>query len=238
MTNDPTSTLLAALRILKAAFYLQFIHYHITIDDFDEWMNKRDRIIIEICYDIYDKIIVPSLEDYKQGMLFREEQRMLAKAIKIIAENVDFCPRPWDWSVDTSQIPPKTVLEFLNKCRDSIRSYIEALKITDIAGFKDIAGDLIKMLSPDSQFLDNRILLKILHPIVDSYEGVEVYEMEIIGENDRIEVSPNVFGSFGFLLESKKVNIETGQILNKVKYDLYNYTIDIDDIIDNNNTID
>lgn len=112
------------------------------------------------------------------------------------------------------------------------------MKITDIAHFTEIAGDFIKTLSPDSQILDNRILLKIPNVERKPYEGVWVYEMEIIVENDRIDVSPNVFGQFNYWLDSKKVNIETGEILNKTRYDLYNYTIDIADIIDNNNTID
>lgn len=231
MKIDRTRKLLAALRILKAAFYLQFIHYQITIDNFNEWVEKRDGVIKEICYDIYYRIILPCLKDYEQGILSREEQRMLASVIKIITEEADWFPKPWYWSGEILQIPPKTILECLNKCRDSIISLIKALNITDIARLKDIAGDFIKMLSPDSQFFDNRIVLKIRNPVVEPYKGVEVYEMEIIGENNRIEVSPIVFGSFGFLLESKKINIETGEILNKVKYDLYNYTIDIADII-------
>ena len=231
MKRDRTSKLLAALRILKAALYLQFIHYQIKIGDIDEWVEKRDRVITEICYDIYYGILLPCLKDYEQGLLSLEEQRMLASVIKIISEEADWFPQPWYWSGDILQIPPKSILEYLNKCRDSIISLIKALNITDIAGFKDIAGDFIKMLSPDSQFPDNRIVLKIRNPVVEPYKGVEVYEMEIIGENNRIEISPTVFGSFGFLLESKKINIETGEILNKVKYDLYNYTIDIADII-------
>lgn len=63
------------------------------------------------------------------------------------------------------------------------------MKITDIAHFTEIAGDFIKTLSPHSQFLDNRILLKIPNAERKPYEGVWVYEMEIIVENDRIDVS-------------------------------------------------
>ena len=231
MKRDRTGKLLAALRILKAALYLQLIHYQIPIDNFNEWVEKRDRVIKEICYDIYYRIILPCLKDYEHGILSREEQRMLASVIKIITEEADWFPNPWYWSGDILQIPPKSILEYLNKCRDNITCLIKALNITDITSFKDIAGDFIKMLSPDSQFLDNCIVLKIRNPVVEPYKGVEVYEMEIIGENNWIEVSPIVFGSFGFLLESKKINIETGEILNKVKYDLYSYTIDIADII-------
>ena len=39
--------------------------------------------------------------------------------------------------------------------------------------------------------------------------------------------SPIGDDSFSSYLGSKKVNIETGEVLNKVKYDLYNYTIDL-----------
>ena len=160
MKRDRTGKLLAALRILKAALQLQLIHYQIPIDNFNEWVEKRDKVIKEICYDIYYRIILPCLKDYEHGILSREEQRMLASVIKIITEEADWFPNPWYWSGDILQIPPKSILEYLNKCRDNITCLIKALNITDIASFKDIAGDFIKMLSPDSQFLDNRIVLK------------------------------------------------------------------------------
>ena len=65
MRRDRTGKLLAALRILKAALYLQFIHYQITIDNFNEWAENRDIVIKEICYDIYYRIILPCLKDYE-----------------------------------------------------------------------------------------------------------------------------------------------------------------------------
>lgn len=231
MREDRTSTLLAALRTLRSTFFLDFIHFSNAIDDCDRRQDKRGKIIIELCYDIYDRVLLPCLNDYEEGILSTDEQRMLAKAIKIIIEWGDFFTPPWCISDDTLTTPPKPILEYLNKCREAIRSFINTLKITDIAHFTEIAGDFIKTLSPDSQFLDNRILLKIADPEDRPYKKVCGYEMEIIIENDRIEVSPNVFGDFTYWLESKKVNIETGEILNKTRYDLYNYTIDIADLI-------
>ena len=229
MSKDRTSTLLAALRTLKSAFDLQRLHYSIAIDDSRKWISERDGIIIGICYDIYVRILSPCLKDYQKGLLSSDEQRMLAGAIKIIDEEGDFFISPWNREEDTLVTPSKTILEYLNKCREAIRGYINALKVTDIAHLAEIAGDFIKTLSPDSQILDNRIVLKIPDPEDRPYKKVLTFEMEIIEENYRIDVSPNVSGSFNHLFESK-INIETGEIL-KTRYDLDNYTIDIADII-------
>ena len=225
MKKDRTSSLLGAVRILKAAFDLQWLHF-----DYTEWITKRDRIIIEICYDNYVRILLPCLNDYQKGLLTSDEQRMIAKAIKIIAEDGDFFLKPWDRPEYTLNTPSKNILEHLNNCREAIRRFIKALKITDIASLAEVAGDFIKTLSPESQIFDNCILIKIQNPVSDSYKRVEVYEIEIIGKKDRIEVSPDVSGSFNYLFESK-INIETGEVL-KTRYDLVNYTIDISDIID------
>lgn len=95
--QDRTTTLLAAYRILKATFYLCFLPDDlIPIDDWQSWVTMKDSAIKEICYDIYDKILAPGLEDYKRGSLSMTEQRTLARSIMLIREEGDFFMMPWD----------------------------------------------------------------------------------------------------------------------------------------------
>lgn len=58
----------------------------------------------------------------------------------------------------------------------------------------------------------------------------KTFEMTILEEDGKLIANPIASGSFFYHLGPKKVNIETGEIINKVKYDLYNYTIDLTSI--------
>ena len=117
MKKDRTTTLVGAYRRLKTVFYLHFLpHELIPIEDEDEWISKRSNIMIEVCYDIYDKFLLPAIKDYKKGLLSLDEQRMLARIIELIADNLDYCPQPWE-SERREDKDFALTLEQLNKFR-------------------------------------------------------------------------------------------------------------------------
>ena len=54
--KERTTTLLAAYRTLKSVFSLYFLpHDLIPKETEEDWNRKRINIMIEVCYDIYDK---------------------------------------------------------------------------------------------------------------------------------------------------------------------------------------
>ena len=177
--------------------------------------------MIEVCYDIYDKFLLPSIKDYKKGILSIDEQRMLARAIKLIDDNLDFYPSPWE---SDYRLYFQGCIKELNNYRETVTSLIANFHISDITHFKRELGDFLRGISPDTQLLDDRIVLKVKLP---NRKNVNEFEMTLLEEDGKLIVSPIVSGSFSYHLGPKKVNIETGEIMNKVKYDLYNYTIDL-----------
>ena len=182
-------------------------------------------VTIEICYDIYDKILEPHLEDYKKGLLTIEEQRMLAKCIEIIAERADFFTRPWDKEFRRlNNQSLKRYLSYLNYCRKTIMEFLNNIPIDNFQQFEQLAAPFIKVIVPNILISDKNILVPIKMPDESSHKE---FEMTILEEDGKLIVSPIVSGSFFFHLGPKKVNIETGEILDKVKYDLYNYTIEL-----------
>ena len=104
--------------------------------------------------------------------------------------------------------------------RRTITTFIARLQISDIAQFEKEVGDFIRGISPDTQFLDDRIVLSVQLP---HRNHVYHFEMTILEEDGKLIVSPIVFGTF-FHWGSKKVNIETSEVLNKVKYNLFTST--------------
>ena len=231
MMKDRPTTLLAAYRTLKATFYLCFLPDDlIPIDDWQSWVTMRDSAIKEICYDIYDKILNPCLEDYKRGSLSIAEQRMLAKSIMLIKEDGDFFMKPWDRKFKTINNENfQKYLECLNDYRKAIMVFLNDLHIRNIAQFRQLAGSFINIIAPENKFFRNKIELQVKVP---SGKGCQTktfktFEMTILKEDGKITVSPVVSGSFFYHLGSKKVNIETGEIMNKVKYDLYSYSLDL-----------
>ena len=222
---DRTKTLLAAYRTLKTTF---FTIYHLPDDlipmkDYNEWISRRGEVIEEICYDIYDKILTLCIEDNKMGRLSRDEQRMLAKTIQMIAAELDYCPHPWDSEYREEKNFART-LEQLNNSRQDLIKLIDTLDVKTIKQFTNKAGDFIKYIAPETQFFDYRIILNIKLP---QKHGNKVFEMTILEDDGRLLVSPIVYGPFYSYMGYKKVNIETGEVLNKVKYDLHNHTIDL-----------
>ena len=219
--KERTTTLLAAYRTLKSVFSLYFLpHELIPKETEEDWNRKRINIMIEVCYDIYDKFLLPSIKDYKKGILSIDEQRTLARAIKLIDDNLDFCPNPWE---SDYRFAFKECLKELNNYRETVTNLIANFHISDIAQFKREMGNFLRGISPDTQLLDDRIVLKVKLP---NRKNVNKFDMTIIEEDGKLNVSPIVSGSFFYHLGPKKVNIETGEIMNKVKYDLYNYTIE------------
>ena len=144
---------------------------------------------------------------------------MLARAIKLIDDNLDFCQSPWE---SDYRFAFKECLKELNNYRETVTNLIAKFHIPDIAQFKREMGIFLRGISPDTQLLDDRIVLKIKLP---NRKNVNEFDMTIIEEDGKVIVSPIVSGSFFYHLGPKKVNIETGEVLNKIKYDLYNYTI-------------
>ena len=220
--KDRTTILVGAYRTLKTVFGLFFLpHDLIPIDDWDEWVRKRCEIMIEVCYDIYDKFLLPSIKDYKKGLLSIDEKRTLAQTIKLIEDNLDFYPKPWESDyIFTFQ----GCLNVLNNYRETLTNLIANFHISDIAHFKRELGDFLRGISPDTQFLIDHIVLKVKLP---NRKNVNEFDMTIFEEDGKLIVSPIVSGSFFYHLGPKKVNIVTGEIMNKIKYDLYNYTIDL-----------
>lgn len=51
--------------------------------------------------------------------------------------------------------------------------------------------------------------------------------MTIRDEDGMLIISPIVSEDIYSYLGPKKVNIETGEVIDKIKYDSYNYTIDL-----------
>lgn len=220
--KDRGIILVAAYRTIKSVFSLYFLpHELIPIKDGDEWIRKRSGIMNEVCYDIYDKYLLPAIKDYRKGLLSLDEQRMLARIIELIDNDLDFYARPWesDYKSDFQRC-----LKELNIYRETITSFIANFHFSDITQFKKELGDFLRGISPDKQFLEDRIVLKVKLP---DRNNVNEFEMTILEGDGKLIVSPIVSGSFSYHLDPKKVNIETGEVLNKVKYDLYNYTIDL-----------
>ena len=221
---DRTKTLLAAYRTLKSTFTI----YHLPVDlipitDYNKWISRRCEVIEEICYDIYDKILTPCIEDNKNGKLSRDEQRMLAKIIQMIAEELDYCPQPWD-SERREDKDFDLTLEQLNKFRQDLIKLIDTLDVKTIKQFVNKAGDFIKWIAPKTFFLKHKIIFHVHAP-----EDM-VYELTLNDDRGQLNVSPIVCGRFFSYIGEKSFNIETCEILNKVKYDFYNYTIDLNSI--------
>ena len=173
---------------------------------------------IEICYDIYDKILEPHLEDYKKGLLNIEEQRLLAKCIEIIAERADFFTRPWDKEFRRlNNQSLQRYLSYLNYCRTIIMEFLNNIHIDNFQQFEQLAAPFIKVIVPNTLISDKNILIPIKMPDESSHKE---FEMTILEEDGKLIVSPIVSGSFFYHLGPKKVNIETGEVLNKIKYDL------------------
>ena len=230
--QDRTTTLLASYRTLKATFYLCFLPDDlIPIDDWQSWVTMRDSAIKEICYDIYDKILAPGLEDYKRGSLSMAEQRTLARSIMLIREEGDFFMMPWDRMFKTINNKSfQKYLECLNDYRKTIMVFLNDLHIRNIAQFKQLAGPFINIIAPENKFFRNKIEFHVQVPQGQNHQNktlFKTFEMTILKEDGKLTVSPVVSGSFFYHLGPKKVNIETGEIMNKVKYDLYNHTIDL-----------
>ena len=222
--TERTKTLLAAYRTLKLTFTI----YHLPVDlipikDYNKWISRRGEVIVEICYDIYDKILTTCIEDNKNGKLSRDEQRMLAKIIKMIAEELDYCPQPWD-SERREDKDFDLTLKQLNKFRQDLIKLIDTLDVKTIKQFVNKAGDFIKYIAPRTVFRKHKIIFHV-HVPEDT-----VYELTLTNDTGQLKVSPIVYGRFFSFIGEKKVNIETGEILNKVKYDLYNHTIDLTSI--------
>ena len=218
---DRTKTLLVAYRTLKSTFTI----YHLPVDlipikDYNEWISRRGEVIVEICYDIYDKILSSCIEDNKNGKLSRDEQRMLAKIIQMIAEELDYCPQPWD-SERREDKDFDLTIEQLNKFRQDLIKLIDTLDVKTIKQFVNKAGYFIKHIAPRTVFRKHKIIFHVYVP------EDTVYELTLTDDNGQLKVSPIVYGRFFSCIGEKKVNIETGEILNKVKYDLYNHTIDL-----------
>ena len=231
MMKDRTTTLLAAYRTLKATFYLCFLPDDlIPIDDWHSWVTIRDSAIEEICYDIYDKILAPCLEDYKRGVHFSmAEQRMLVKSITIIREEGDFFTRPWDKefkSINDKRF--QKYLQYLNDYRKTIMAFLNDLHIHNIAQFRQLVAPFLNIFAPENKFLRNKIEFYVKVPDGTGHQNkalFRTFEMTLLEEDGKLIVSPIVSGEFFYHLGPKKVNIETGEIMNKVKYDLYNYTV-------------
>lgn len=222
MKKERTTTLVAAYRTLKTVFGLFFLpHDLIPKETEEDWNRKRINIMIEVCYDIYDKFLLQAIKDYKKGLLSLEEQRMLARTIKLIDDNLDFYPSPWE---SDYRLYFQGCLKELNNYRETVTSLIANFHISDIAKFKKEFGDFLKGISPDTQFLEDHIVLKVKLP---KRNNVNEFDMTILEENGQLIVSPIVPGPFFYHLDPKKVNIETGEVMNKIKYDLFNYTLDI-----------
>ena len=218
--KDRSTTLVAAYRTLKSVFSLFFLpHELIPIEDKEDWNRKRSGIMIEVCYDIYDKFLLPAIKDYRKGLLSIDEKRMLARAIKLIDDNLDFYPSPWE---SDYRLYFQGCLKELIYYRETVTSLIANFHISDIAQFKREMGNFLRGISPDTQFLEDRIVLKVK---LRDGNNVKEFDMTIIEEDGELIVSPIVPGSFFYHLRPKKVNIETGEIMNKVRYDLYNYSI-------------
>ena len=218
-----TQTLLAAYRTLKSTFTI----YHLPVDlipikDYDKWISRRSEVIQEICYDIYDKILNPCIEDNKNGKLSRDEQRMLAKIIQMVAWELDYCPLPWDADYRREKDFDLT-LEHLNKIRQTIIKFIDTLEIKTIKQFVNKAGDFIKCIAPKTVFHKHKIIFQVYIP------EDTVYELTLNDDRGKLNVCPIVYGRF-FSYGEKRVNIETGEVINKVIYDLYNHTIDLKSI--------
>lgn len=226
MKDSTTKTLRAAYRMLRTTSQLWSARF-IPETNPEEWLDKRTSIIIELYYDIYDNILYPYIEKYKNNKLSKNESRMLASAIKYIAEQLDFCTTlPWEEECrleDDNRT--KTIIEFLCNSRQIISSFIGKLHVSDIQELKDCAGQVIGIIAPDTKFLEDKILLKIHLP--RERGNYNYFEMTIIEEGGHLAVSPIVTGPFFYHFEPKKVNIETGEVLNKIKYDFYNYSIDL-----------
>ena len=221
---DRTKTLLAAYRTLESTFTIYLLPDDlIPIKDYDEWISRRGEVIVEICYDIYDKILTPCIEDNKNGKLSRDEKRMLAKIIKMIADNLDYCPQPWD-SERREDKDFDLILEQLNKFRQDLIKLIDTLDVKTIKQFVNKAGDFIKYIAPRTVFRKHKIIFHVYVP------EDTVYELTLADDNGQLKVSPIVLGRFFSCIGEKRVNIETGEIMNKVKYDLYNHTIDLTNI--------
>ena len=222
--TERTKTLLAAYRTLKSTFTIYHLPVDlITIKYYNKWISIRGEVIVEICYDIYDKILTPCIEDNKNGKLSRDEQRMLAKIIKRIAWGLDYCPLPWD-SERREEKDFDLTLKQLNKFRQDLIKLIDTLDVKTIKQFVNKTGDFIKCIAPKTVFLKHKIIFHV-HVPEDT-----VYELTLNDDRGQLNVSPVVCGRFFSCIGEKRVNIETDEILNKVKYDLYNYTIDLTSI--------
>ena len=236
MIKDRTTTLLAAYRTLKATFYLCFLPDDlIPIDDWHSWVTIRDSAIKEICYDIYDKILAPCLEDYKRGVHFSmAEQRMLVKSIMLIKEEGDFFTRPWDEEFKTINDKRfQKYLQYLNDYRKTIMAFLNDLNIHNIAQFRQLVAPFLNIFAPKNKFLRNKIVFYVKVSDGSGHQNkalFRTFEMTLLEEDGKLIVSPIVSGSFFYHLGPKKVNIETGEVIDKVKYDLYNYTIDVSGI--------
>ena len=222
--NQHTSLLLAAYRTLKNILNPNSQPKDcVSVIGMDKWMICSGSATIEICYDIYDKILEPHLDDYKKGLLTIEEQRMLAKCIEIIAERADFFTRPWDKEFSRlSNQRLQNYLSYLNYCRTIIMEFLNNIHTDNFQQFEQLVAPFIKIIVPNILISEKNISIPIKMPDEPSHKE---FEMTILEEDGKLIVSPIVSGSFFFHLGPKKVNIETGELLDKVKYDLYNYTI-------------
>ena len=228
--NQHTSLLLAAYRTLKNILNPNSQPKDcVSVTGMDKWMICGGSAPIEICYDIYDKILEPHLEDYKKGLLTIEEERMLAKCIETIAERADFFTRPWDKefkSINDKRF--QKYLQYLNDYRKTIMAFLNDLHIHNIAQFRQLVAPFLNIFAPENKFLRNKIEFYVKVPDGSGHQNkalFRTFEMTLLEEDGKLIVSPIVSGSFFYHLGPKKVNIETGEIMNKVKYDLYNYTI-------------
>ena len=93
------------------------------------------------------------------------------------------------------------------------------MDVKTIKQFVNKAGDFIKCIAPKTVFLKHKIIFHVYVP------EDTVYELTLNDDNGQLNVSPIVLGRFFSCIGEKRVNIDTGEIMNKVKYDLYNYTI-------------
>ena len=188
--TERTETLLAAYRTLKSTFTI----YHLPVDlipinDYNKWISRRCEVIEEICYDIYDKILTPCIEDNKNGKLSRDEKRMLAKIIKRIAEELDYCPQPWD-SERREDKDFDLTLKQLNKFRQDLIKLIDTLDVKTIKHFVNKAGDFFKWIAPETVFLKYKIIFHV-HVAENT-----VYELTLNDTKGQLKVSPIVHGRF------------------------------------------